>query len=572
MYNPRADNNAGVMIRPAERCFGFRPNAVTVFAFLSLAAAIGCSDALSPAARGLRVPPVVQDVQPLASVSKSLPVTPLSKVILASYPFFEGVLVEGRIQGTVTIFSDAQASCVQANNVAVDYLGVWIYCNGGQCAWSAGIKAAQGTTPSLLACSGRPNNPRYTSNLEWRDTILVGGIGGNDTVRAVRGGGSLDGTYCGANLCHQPPTGANTVTLTPLAAMINLTTPNNSQILPKTILIPTNGSSVLFQVSSIPISFRGITVPAKALSWQWTPASSYRAQSTVPCPPPAVDRNGITCGAWIVERGSMVVTARVNGVVQIDSVKAIGPQITITPDAPRMLFSILQWKGTQTNVIRQRDVTQNVLVSVVDSGDRPIPNQNVTLLLAAHDTIGGHLHTGGEPTGKLDSTRINTGATGIRAVHYTAPRISGLITISGYTSSGIHGSADIQVGLFTLDSLPDGNYTKTNNLAVDHVATHYATANHIQKVIQFGNWFLNWYSHPAQFNDSSLPLGGLYDYNSTWEQPHAAHGEGLATDFFTGNLEPIAIWLAADHWEHLVGKAPGDETVSGHHLHLMTNQ
>ncbi len=99
MYHPSEENDEAVLVRPTKRYFGFKPTALTVFAFLSLAAAAGCSDALAPAARGLRVPPVVRDVQPLAPVSKSLPVTPLSKVILASYPFFEGVLVEGRIQG-----------------------------------------------------------------------------------------------------------------------------------------------------------------------------------------------------------------------------------------------------------------------------------------------------------------------------------------------------------------------------------------------------------------------------------------------------------------------------------------
>lgn len=176
-------------LRASHRNFGFKQGALTVFTLLTLAAATGCSDAVAPAARNLRPPPVpLRSLQALPQASQSLPFTPQSRVLLASYPFKEGALVEGRIQGTISVSSDAQASCVHANG-AVDYLGVWIYCSGGQCAWSAGISASQGTTPSLLACSGRPNEPRYTSNLEWRDTILVGGIGGNDGVYAVRGGG-----------------------------------------------------------------------------------------------------------------------------------------------------------------------------------------------------------------------------------------------------------------------------------------------------------------------------------------------------------------------------------------------
>jgi hypothetical protein len=224
-------------------------------------------------------------------------------------------------------------------------------------------------------------------------------------------------------------------------------------------------------------------------------------------------------------------------------------------------------------LIRSVNSWQKVYVSVVDTVDHPIPYQNVTLSLAAHDSIGGHLHTGGEPTGSLDSTHINTGATGIRAVYYTAPRISGLITINGYvSSSGIHGSADIQVGLFTLVPLPDGNYIKTGGKAGLHVDNHYATAYHIQKVIEFADWFRGKFSRLAQFNDSSLPLGGLFDYTGSWEQPHAAHGEGKATDFYTGNLDPATIWIVGDKMRRLTGIRPGNETADLAHYHFMTQQ
>jgi hypothetical protein len=238
-----------------------------------------------------------------------------------------------------------------------------------------------------------------------------------------------------------------------------------------------------------------------------------------------------------------------------------------------MLFSIYQWRKNASGAIdtvRFVNRTQKLLVSVVDTANVPIKSQLVTLSVSAHDSSGGHLHIGGEPTGKLSTTIVNTGTSGVQAVYYTAPRFSGTITVRGL-SGAVHGSTDIQIGLPGLIPLPDGNYTKTGAYPGQHVLNHYATPNHIQKLIDFADWFSGWYGAPAQYNDSSLPLGGLYDYKSTWDQPHAAHGEGRATDFYTGNLEPIAIWIAADKWEHMTGVTPGDEVVSARHLHLMTS-
>jgi hypothetical protein len=267
------------------------------------------------------------------------------------------------------------------------------------------------------------------------------------------------------------------------------------------------------------------------------------------------------------------VKARVNGVVQSDTIKVVGKTVSIVPDSARMLFSILQWRksGASTiDTVKLVNRTQKLLVSVVDTANVPIKSQIVTLSLSAHDSSGGHLHVGGEPVGKLSTTTVNTGTSGVQAVYYTAPRFSGTITVRGI-SGAVHGSTDIQIGLPGLVPLPDGNYTKTGAYPGQHVLNHYATPNHIQKLIDFGDWFSGWYGAPAQYNDSSLPFGGLYDYKSTWDQPHAAHGEGRATDFYTGNLEPIAIWIAADKWEHMTGVTPGNEVVDGHHLHLMTS-
>lgn len=534
------------------------------------ALAMGCSDVTSPTRRTLTVPPPVRNVQPLAWSEVDLSSVPGRVDSLATYPYVEGLLVEGWIHNFIHITSDSNATAVHVND-DVDYSGVH-QTGKTECDWAATIHSGLVDAPGFGACKTTPDY--YTKKDEWRDTLVLGGIGGNELVTAKRSGGTNDPQFCtpppNPRPCHVV-TGSQKVRVTPLAATINLTAPAATQIAPKTILIPDPYTLPLrFTVSSDPVSYHGVTVPRQALSWQWIAASGSGYSDSKVCAPPPPTSINYSCNAFIYDRGSVVVTARVNGITQKDTMKVVGKTVSILPDSTRMLFSIHQWKTTQSNVIKHIDRTQRVRVSVVDTANQPIPNQIVTLSLSAHDSSGGHLHAGGEPVGKLDSTRVNTGASGIRYVYYTAPRFSGTITIRGL-SGAVHGSTDIQIALPGLDSLPDGNYTKTGAYPGQHVQNHFATPNHIQKLIQFADWFFSWYGAKAQYNDSSLPLGGLYDYNSTWEQPHAAHGEGRATDFFTGNLEPIAIWIAADKWEHMTGVTPGDEVVSGHHLHLMTS-
>jgi hypothetical protein len=523
-----------------------------------------CNDAVAPTVRPIPIAAPLRNVQPLPQSQAILPYTPLGNVPLATYDFVEGVLVEGRIEGFVGVTSNVGATAVHVND-GVDYKGVYDFSMSGQCDWAATISSPLLSSPNLQNC--RPAEPRYTKTEVWKDTLVLGGVGGNGVITARRGGGSGDPLYCpDGSLCHVI-SGMQTVTLTPLPAEIRLTA-NRPEISPKTILIPDPYTlPVSLTVSSTPATYHGITVPRKVLSGKWVPASGGYGNSTVSCPQVPASSNSITCSGYIYERGSAVVTARVNGVVQTDTIRVEGPEVRIVPDLAQMKFSVEQYKGTA--LIKKVDAIQRVLVSVVDAANNPIRDQIVTLTLAAHDGTGGHLHSGSKPTGKLDSTRVNTGPTGIRPVYYTAPRVSGPVTING-TSGAVRGNHDIQVGIFTLDSLPDGNYDKTGAKAGQHVENHYATPNHIQKLIAFAAWFNDWYGAHAQFNDSALPLGGLYDYKSTWQQPHAAHGEGTATDFYTGNLEPIAIWIAADKWEHMTGVAPGDETIEARHLHIMT--
>jgi hypothetical protein len=332
MYVANAVVGRMVPIRGSKRYSSFKRSVLPILAFVMLAVATGCRDAITPVERTLRPPPVLShDMQASPPVTKTLPFTPLGEVFMASYPYKEGVLVEGRINGTINVTSDPLASCVHANG-DVDYLGVWIYCTGAeQCSWSAGIRAAQGTRPSLASCASRPHDPRYTSTETWRDTILVGGINGSDGVYAVRGGGSLDPLTCGSNPCHTV-TGGNTVTITPLAADLDLRGFYGTQAA-RTVFVPNithavGYHTVAFRDSATPRSAKGIPMPFQTISWAWrktnpnaVPDPYWNSTDINQCPtrtPEYLTSN--TCSLNVKESGVLTAVARVNGVQHTDSV------------------------------------------------------------------------------------------------------------------------------------------------------------------------------------------------------------------------------------------------------------
>lgn len=519
-----------------------------------------CSDAVAPATRTLPVAPVLKSVQPLPASQAFLPYNPLGSVPLATYDFVEGVLVEGRIQGSVHVTSDPGASAVHAN-ADVDYKGVDDF-SMSQCDWAATISSPQLSSPGFTGCQSA--EPRYTQIPEWRDTLLLGGIGGNGTITARRGGGAGDPLYCpSGSLCHVV-SGGQTVTVTPLPASIRITA-NRPEVAPKTILIPDPYTlPVSFTVSSTPTSYHAITVPRKALSWQWVPASGGdSATSTVSCPPPPTNSNSYSCAGYIYERGSIIVTARVNGVVQVDTMKVTGPQVKITLQKTSMRPSVLSYSGVLPAAVH--DETQTVQVSVIDTSETPIPNQSVRLALTATEGSAGHVHVLSnqpKPTGSIPVI-VNTGATGTVAVTYTAPEPSGPVWLKGSISGSSSVQKQIQIEVTGLVRYgPELGADTVGGIAGAHTDNHYATPAHIGRlaalVFMYNRQFPN--GPRLKLNDSSLELGGLFDVNRDWHPDHAAHRWGNNTDVKTyiGSTPYLSqVQINAIHaiWMNLIGRS-----------------
>jgi hypothetical protein len=144
------------------------------------------------------------------------------------------------------------------------------------------------------------------------DTVWVKGAG---TVFRGPRRPQWTGDCPGATYCWRYE-GSQIVSVTPLFAAINLTTPGTPEVAPGIIEIPPYPVNTVFKITSSPLSFKAINVPIRVLSWQWLDASGVPRNIQFSGGPLLVQRS-----AYITQRGSMITTAFVNGVEQVDTVR-----------------------------------------------------------------------------------------------------------------------------------------------------------------------------------------------------------------------------------------------------------
>jgi len=477
--------------------------------FLILGIASGCTEkelTVEPVPfhpRSLITPPSASGALDIGSFTD-----PANTMPLPSYDY--EVIVQLRIDGVISTVARAD-TYLQAYSGDLDGSGIYVESAFSSCYASVtfrfSVEGTMGPGPCLYTPAPRSS---------WADTSLVQG-----TASVTRGPGIPQFTQdCNYNPCHSY-SGSQTVSVTPLTATLQLAG-SATQV--------DSGQTVVFTASVTPLSIKGIQVPLKILTWRWLPSGGGTGLTTA-CTSPVNP-----CSAVIREAGAMELTALANGAEQVDSaaVALKSAHVKLTPDQPSMMFTAV----LELPLIPRHDTSvQMIAVSVIGGDGVPIPYKDVSLVSVATENRAGHHHVGSPPKPPgLITAQVNTGSSGTIKVNYTAPEVSGPVTITGTSTGATPDSTSIDVGLFTLQ--PYGPGTGYTLIGGDthggvHFENHYATAKHISDLQTLAARYYAKFQSGLQYNDSSLPWGGLFDYaweTTPWQKPHGGHRDGVNTD------------------------------------------
>jgi hypothetical protein len=331
-----------------------------------------------------------------------------------------------------------------------------------------------------------------------------------------------------------------------------------------------SGQTVVFTGSVTPSFIKGIQVPLKILTWRWLPSAGGTAL-TMPCTNPVNP-----CSAIIREAGAMELTALANGAEQVDTapVALKSAHVKLTPDQPSMMFTAV----LDLPYIPRHDTSvQMIAVSVIGGDGAPIPNKDVSLVSVATENRAGHHHVGSPPKPPgIITAQVNTGSSGTIKVKYTAPEVSGPVTITGTSAGATPDSTSIDIGLFTLQAYgPGTGYTLIGGDTHGgvHFENHYATQKHLSDLQALAARYYTKFQSGLQYNDSSLPWGGLFDYdweNTPWQTPHGGHRDGVNTDLriFAGGGLPALTGPQLREIRRIWQRLNGVVHVEGDHWHL----
>jgi hypothetical protein len=178
---------------------------------------------------------------------------------------------------------------------------------------------------------------------------------------------------------------------------------------------------------------------------------------------------------------------------------------------------------------------------------------------------------------------VNTGASGVISVSYTAPEPSGPVWLKGSSSGAGSEQKQIQIEVTGLVQYgPELGADTTGGIAGVHTDNHYATPAHIGRlaalIFMYNRQFPN--GPRLKLNDSSLQLGGLFDVAQDWHPDHAGHRWGNNTDVktyigTTPYLSSLQINAIQGIWMNLNGRNTASIIVHlpngrvGPHLHLI---
>jgi hypothetical protein len=324
---------------------------------------------------------------------------------------------------------------------------------------------------------------RYLTPTPQTETLMAGG-----TI-------SFNGTYTPVN---NPGSGTINVTTNLSTSMFSITGPASY-----------NGSGTSFSTAN---------APAGTYTATFGPVAGYVT--------PLQQTQTLAAGETISFAGGYIKMLSL-GLCEDSSCQtaAFPPKLTVLPSRfPRPIVGCA--------LITYQPQTLNFSVGCFDlQTGLSIPNCNASLSLAPVADSGGHAHDDPtRPAGSLSLTSGSTGSSGL-LVTYTAPEVSGQVTLSlsGSQSDGTPIPAStmtIDVGVNGLEALAlSSNYNLTGggstfphpdnhfalpyiNLALAAIAKDFEAQNNGAKL---------------SYNDMSLVEGGIFDLYQNWAPPHCGH-------------------------------------------------
>lgn len=221
-----------------------------------------------------------------------------------------------------------------------------------------------------------------------------------------------------------------------------------------------------------------------------------------------------------------------------------------------------------------------IVIVTVDSAGHGVPGRTVTLTVGATDSGGtgsdsayGHVHLRSDspkPAGR--ATPLSTPVTdsfGTAVFVFHPPSTSG--PVWAVASVGRTGSEplDIEIGipgLVPLDARVSALLIGTTSV---HPDNHWVIPRMKLLLDSLADTVYGLYGKAVQYNDASLPLGGRFDLNTDWRQPHTEHEVGRDIDFRTKDTwdqpHQDAIRFL---WEDLGGSVHDETGSNVPHFHL----
>lgn len=170
------------------------------------------------------------------------------------------------------------------------------------------------------------------------------------------------------------------------------------------------------------------------------------------------------------------------------------------------------------------------------TGER-IPNCNITVKVKAVPRSGAHNHAAGaRPAGSVSPASGSSGASGLFKFSYTSPEVSGRIEITvigskpGYTFSPGVGQFAVEIKGLTIVPLPSADYNLVGSTPT-HPSNHFVVPGFHVKLVALARQYKDQFpGSRLNFNDMSLPQGGLFDIKTPWTIPHKEHRIGYNED------------------------------------------